>query len=506
MAARNSHKQKILIVDDSEMNRSILADMLGEEYSCIEAANGQQAIELMSLYGDKLGLVLLDIVMPVMDGLEVLKIMNERKWIQDIPVIIISADNASDSIERAYELGATDYIRRPFDVHVVRRRALNTIMLYGKQRALKGMIEENLNKRQQEQTLIISVLGHIIEFRNGESGRHVTNVRTICEILLNALSEYTGKYDLSPDEISLITMASVLHDVGKISIDSELLARTDKLSAKENEVLKSHTLLGAEMLDKLPVGNNEPLVKKAYEICRWHHERWDGNGYPDGLKGEEIPLSAQVVGLADAYDTLTGRRAFKEVYSHSKAVDMILSGEYGSFNPVLLEVFRSVSDKLRTQLRLHSLDRDDGVKSLAESAVETDSVSSRTLDLLDAEREKNRFILSHSNEILFEVYANPVGIRFSDESAKRLGVKPYVTAPATDADMINCFGKENVKTIEKLFREATREKPSVCLKCAATFDGKQVGCTVTALKQYIRNPETGRFICSGAVGKIDVEE
>lgn len=504
MAARNTLKQKILIVDDSEMNRSILADMLGDEFSCIEASNGQQAIELMSLYGDKLGLVLLDIVMPVMDGLEVLKVMNERKWIQDIPVIIISADSASESIERAYEMGATDYIQRPFDVHVVRRRTLNTIMLYGKQRALKGLIEENVNKRQAEQTLMISILGHVIEFRNGESGRHVTNVRTICEILLNALSEYTAKYNLTPTEISLITTASVMHDIGKISIDDELLIKSGKLSAKEKEILKSHAKRGADMLDKLPVGKGEPLVKKAYEICRWHHERWDGTGYPDGLKGDDIPISAQVVGLADVYDSLTDRRANAEYYPHSKAVEMILSGECGSFNPALLDVFRSVADKLRTQLRLQSLER-DGLMAFDE-APDTDTVSSRTLDMLDAEREKYRFVLSHSKEMMFEVFTNPAGVRLSDDTAKKLGVKPYITDPANDEGVLNCFGAENVKAVEKLYREATREKPSIIYSCTANIGGKEVSCLISILKQYLRDTDAGRITCSGAIGKIDVEE
>lgn len=503
MGTRNKSKQKILIVDDSEMNRSILADMLGEEFSCIEAANGQQAIELMSLYGDKLSLVLLDVVMPVMDGLEVLRIMNERKWIQDVPVIIISADNASDSIERAYEMGATDYIQRPFDVHVVRRRSLNTIMLYGKQRALKGLIEESVNKRQQEQTLLISILGHIIEFRNGESGRHVTNVRTVCEILLNALTEYTGKYNLTPSDVSLITIASAMHDIGKVSLDDELLTKSEKLTAKETEILKSHAMRGAEMLDKLPVGKGEPLVKRAYEICRWHHERWDGTGYPDGLKGEEIPISAQVVGLADLYDTLTGRRTYKEPVSHAKAVEMILSGEGGSFNPVLLEVFRSVSDKLRTQLRLHSLDRDDEAKAFSDRA-DTDTVSSRTLDLLDAEREKSCFLLSHSNEILFELFAAPVGLRLSDDAAEKLGIKPYIVNPAGDEGILKCFGKENVQALEKLFRSATRDNPDISYRCTATVGGKEVKCTVTALIQYLRDTEAGRLVFSGAVGKIDI--
>ncbi|MDE5721125.1 MAG: response regulator [Clostridia bacterium] len=353
---RKAPRQKILIVDDSELNRSILADMLGGDFDVIEASNGREAVELISLYGGKLSLVLLDIVMPQMDGFEVLAKMKEKKWIQDIPVIIISSENTSQFIERAYELGATDYIQRPFDTNVVRRRSLNTIMLYGKQKELKGLIEESVYRREREQSLMINILSHIIEFRDGDSGNHITNVRKVSEMLLNTLAKYNAKYLLPQYEISLIALASALHDIGKITLDADYLNKPEKLGKKELETVRAHSLRGAEMIKKLPYASNEPLVQRAYEICRWHHERWDGSGYPDGLTGDEIPVSAQVVGLADAYDTLTNKRVYKEAVPHSKAVEMILNGECGAFNPDLLEAFKSVAGTLQTNLRLSSLE------------------------------------------------------------------------------------------------------------------------------------------------------
>lgn len=353
---RKPPRQKILIVDDSEINRSILADMLGDEFEIIEASNGLEAVELINLYGRKLSLVLLDIIMPQMDGFEVLARMNERKWIQDIPVIIISSENTSQFIERAYELGATDYIQRPFDTNVVRRRSLNTIMLYGKQKELKGLIEDRVYRREHEQSLMINALSHILEFRNGESGNHITNVRKISEMLLNTLAKNNEKYKLPQSEISLIALASALHDVGKLAVDKDILNKPQKLTAKEQEAVRAHALRGAEIIRQLPYASDEPLIKHAYEICRWHHEHWDGSGYPDGLEGEQIPVSAQVVGLADAYDTLTNKRVYKDAVPHLKAVEMILNGECGVFNPDLIEAFKSVAGTLQTNLRLSSLE------------------------------------------------------------------------------------------------------------------------------------------------------
>ncbi len=292
-------KQMILIADDSEMNRSILTDMLGEEFDIVEAADGVEAIEQIEKYDDQISLVLLDIVMPRLDGFGVLAKMNERQWIQDIPVIIISSENASAFVERGYELGATDYIQRPFDTLVVRRRSLNTIMLYAKQKALKGLIEEQIYKREKEQSLMIDILSHIVEFRNGESGKHVVNIRTITEMMLSTLVGMTDQFHLSPADIDIITLASSLHDIGKIAIDEKILNKPGRFTDEEFAIMKTHTSKGADMLAALPNVKSEPLLMKAYEIARWHHERWDGRGYPDGLKGEEIPISAQVVALAE---------------------------------------------------------------------------------------------------------------------------------------------------------------------------------------------------------------
>ena len=298
-------KQTILIADDSEMNRSLLADMLGNEFEILEAENGVQAVAYMQNEGSRIDLVLLDIVMPKMDGFEVLAVMNRNDWIKDTPVIMISSKTAPSCIKRAYELGVTDFINRPFDVWIVRRRVMNTLMLVSKQKKLVHMVTDQIFKREKMNNLMITVLSHIVEFRNGESGLHVLHIKTITELLLQNLVIKTDKYNLSPVDISLISTASALHDIGKIAIPDPILNKPGKLTPEEYEIIKTHSELGALMLDDLDIPQDEHLIVYARQICRWHHERYDGKGYPDGLKGEEIPIAAQVVSIADVFDALT---------------------------------------------------------------------------------------------------------------------------------------------------------------------------------------------------------
>lgn len=331
-----SEKEKILIADDSAMNRAILTEMLGDGYEILEAENGRQAVAILQSATD-IDLLLLDIMMPEMDGFEVLAMMNKYHWIDEVPVIMISAENASSYVERAYDLGATDYISRPFDMAVVRRRVINTLMLYAKQKRLVRLVAEQVYEKEKSNSTMINILSHIVEFRNGESGMHVLHIQTATDILLHTLVQKTDKYHLTAADISLISTASALHDIGKINIPESILNKPGRLTKEEFEVMKTHTTIGSEILEKLPFQQESDLVKTAYAICRWHHERWDGRGYPDGLTGEQIPIAAQVVSLADVYDALTSERCYKKAFDHDTAVKMILNGECGQFNPLLLE-------------------------------------------------------------------------------------------------------------------------------------------------------------------------
>lgn len=352
-------KKKILIADDSQLNRELLIDILEGQFDIVEASNGAEAINILEKDKD-IALVLLDINMPVVDGFEVLEEMNKTKRIERTPVIIISAQNTATFADRAFNLGVNDYISRPFDAYIVRRRVLNTLMLYEKQKKLLELMEDEIYERQRNNSMLIGILSHVVEFRNEESGPHIQHVRIISELLLKALGEEYPEYAMSSEEISMVGTASALHDLGKISIPSEILNKPGRFTDEEYGIMKTHSAIGADMLKKLTIYSDEPLVKTAYQICRWHHERYDGKGYPDGLKGDEIPISAQVVALADVYDALTSARAYKPALSHEKAVEMIVKGESGSFNPKLLQVLDKVSDQLHDELiRSYASDPED---------------------------------------------------------------------------------------------------------------------------------------------------
>ena len=343
-------KQRILVVDDSEMNRAILCEMLKDDFEIIEATNGQECVSLIEQYGKEISLVLLDIVMPVMDGFEILMYMNRNHWIEDVPVIMISSEESENYIRKAFKFGVSDYISRPFDSKVVYQRVFNTIKLYAKQRRLISMVSDQMHEKEKNNQMMVEVLSQIMEFRNGESGLHVVHINTLTRLLLERLVENTDAYNLTPDDCYLISTASAFHDIGKVGIDESILNKPGKLTKEEFETMKEHTLIGASMLDKLEHYKDEKMIKIAYQICRWHHERYDGKGYPDGLTGEQIPIAAQVVSVADVYDALVSKRVYKDAYSHEQAMKMILNGECGAFNPLLMEVLVEIQDKIKKEM------------------------------------------------------------------------------------------------------------------------------------------------------------
>ena len=347
---KNCVKPLILIVDDCDMNREILREILSSDYSIMEACGGEEALSMIHQFGTGISLVLLDIVMPGLDGFEVLSYMNQDHTIEDIPVIMISSEDSEAFIRRAYEMGASDYVSRPFDAKVVYRRVTNNIKLYAKQRRLIRMVTEQIREREKNVSMLVGVLSQIVEFRNGESGLHVKHIRRFTECILDCLIEKDPDLHLGTKERENIPLASALHDIGKIAVDDKILNKPGRLTPEEFEAMKLHTVYGAKMLEELQPYYDEPLLKTATDIAHWHHERWDGRGYPDGLVGDAIPLSAQIVSLADVYDALTSERCYKKAYSHDKAVEMILNGECGVFNPKLVECFVEIQNVLREEL------------------------------------------------------------------------------------------------------------------------------------------------------------
>lgn len=501
-------RHKILIVDDTEMNRSLLSDMLGDEYEIAEAVDGMGAVQYIQKNENDIAIILLDIVMPVMDGFEVLAMMNKGKWIEHIPVIMISAETSSAYIDQAYDLGATDYISRPFDVKTVRRRVSNTIMLYAKQKMLQSMVTDQILEKEKNNYLMVEILSTIVEFRNGESGLHVMHIRIITELLLKTLVRRTDEYHLGSAAIALITNASALHDIGKISVDESILNKPGKLSKEEFEIMKTHSAIGAEMLKSVPHHQNEELLQVAHDICRWHHERYDGRGYPDGLKGEEIPISAQVVALADVYDALTSERVYKPAYSHEKAMEMIMNGECGAFNPILLECLAEQGDHIAKELKVRSLGgtMNNEMRNITSELLETGGISAsdRTLNLLEQERIKYQFFASMSQEIQFEYNVETDMIMLSEWGANYLGVDELMLNPLGNEKLQQIIHISDLKEIQSSLRNATPVSPVVNGIYMMHIRGEERWCKLIARTLW-SNEE--KRIYSGSIGKlIDIHE
>jgi len=384
-----AYKYRILVVDDSEMNREILSEILNEEYDIIEADSGDTCIDMLRKYETGISLVLLDIVMPGMDGFGVLNYMNHHHYLEDIPVIMISSEDSTETVRRAYEMGVSDYINRPFDAGVVHRRVYNTIKLYAKQRRLIALITNQVYEKEKNNRMMVGILSQIVEFRNGESGSHVLNINIFTGMLLESLVQHTDKYDLSWSERLLITTASALHDIGKIGIDDKILNKPGRLTDEEFKIMQNHTIIGASILENMGSYQDEELMKVAYQICRWHHERYDGKGYPDGLKGDEIPISAQVVSLADVYDALVSERVYKKAYSHEKAIEMITNGECGCFNPILLECLLDIQDRIKRKMKT-GIPEDNPFKKREKKAElkEFENVKEDFMDVVSKNMEK----------------------------------------------------------------------------------------------------------------------
>ena len=493
-------KQKILIVDDSEMNRAILTGILDDGYDFLEAENGLQALDVLRAHRD-ISLVLLDIVMPELDGFGVLSVMGEQHWIDQTPVIMISAESDSMLVERAYQLGATDYISRPFDKSVVRRRVINTLMLYGKQKHLMRMITEQVYRREKSNRLMTGILSHIVEFRNAESGPHVQHIQTVSELLLRQLARKTDRYALTEDDIALISTASALHDIGKISIPDSILNKPGKLTAEEFEVVKTHAAVGASILQNLPMTQDEPLIQVAYQICRWHHERYDGHGYPDGLVGGQIPITAQVVSLADVYDALTGERCYKKAYPHETAVRMIQNGECGVFNPLLIECLLDIQDQLQREIGTPPETRNF---SLAAQRISDHMVREDDLPFennlqyrLAYEREKRTFFAPFAGGLQFEYNIRQDKASVSDYTADPVCENRTFTADALLR--LYAVSPEDSRRLRDAAKQTTPESPDASISAMVTVRGEKTLCRI-AIRTLWSRESIRRMI--GVVGYV----
>ncbi len=350
MMNENGNKSRILIVDDMEVNRLILRNMLEESYEIEEAVDGEDALRVIEEKREKLDLILLDCLMPKKDGFEVLRELSQKWWGEDIPIIMISAERDEAFVVQAYKLGAADYISRPFNAIIVRHRVDSIMRMHLKEQRLADIAATEIMAKHENNNMMVHILSGIVEFRNGESGLHVIHVQALTDMFMRELLNISDKYSLSSEERTLIPMAAAMHDIGKISVPYNILNKPGKFTDEEFEVMKNHTTAGYQMLNSLEAYRDDPLVALSAKVCRWHHERWDGKGYPDGIRGDDIPIAAQLVSLADVYDALTSERCYKKAYSHKKAVQMILNGECGQFNPLLMECFENLKDSIPEQL------------------------------------------------------------------------------------------------------------------------------------------------------------
>ena len=471
-------RQKILIVDDSKLNRDILKEILGDAYNYLEAENGNQAIQRI---GENIGidLMLLDINMPQMNGFEVLKIMKRSQCIAETPVIMISSEDAVDTMRKAYELGITDYITRPFDSVIVKKRVQNTLGLYMNQKHLINVVYDQVYEKEENNNIMIQIMSNILGSRNSESREHILHIKTATEMMLRQLVKVTDAYPLTEADIALITTASSLHDIGKIRIPEEILNKPGRLTDEEFQIMKTHSEIGAAIIKDMDFPQDHPLVHTAWEICRWHHERWDGKGYPDGLKGEEIPISAQVVSIVDVYDALTSERCYKKAFEHDTAIKMILDGQCGQFNPVLLKCLKELSLQFS---KMYTNETDDNKQYyeaqrisdeiLKEKSLPRKNYSQRVIKLM---QEKIEFFKTNSGKtsIEYNVISGQLSI---------MNEKQQIICQRNDPkyDISNVFevNREDIRQVSNLLDQTSIQNKEVSLHVMAKVENKRQMCAL----------------------------
>ncbi len=493
-------RNKILIVDDSASNRAFLVNMLSEEYDIVEAGSGLEAMQQLDRNESVLSLVLLDIAMPDMDGFAVLSAMGKHGHLHRVPVIVILPENASKDLDHAYELGAMESISRPFGEITVKRRVKNVITFFAKRKDLEHMVTEQLIEQEKSNRIMVEILSQIIEFRNQEGGGHALHIQAITEALL------TDRYELSPSRIALITNASVLHDLGKITIPEDVLCKPGKLTPEEMMVMRTHSAAGAKMLERVSYFQTEELIRVARDICRWHHERYDGGGYPDGLARDEIPISAQVVALADAYDALTSPRVYRPPFTHETALSQIMDGACGAFHPLLLKCLLHTWPDLKRELRARATG-DISQKELRDQTrtpVPGVSASGRTLALLEQERTKYQFFASMSKEIQFEYFYQSDLLTLSEWGASMLGVSEAVSHPLDSEVFQNMIYPEDFSDLQARLRMAEPDHPTVSRTYQLNIHGSRKWYKIVARPLW-GVAETAEM--TGIIGKVvDVHE
>jgi putative two-component system response regulator len=511
-STRGTFRNIILIASNNANDRGVLRGFLEDKYDIYEAENGVEAMQIIRACSSEISLLLLDFIMPKMNGFELLSAMKDENR-TDIPVIMLSAASHPEFIQRAFELGVTDFISSPLNENIVRQRVKNTLNLAARQETLVSMVVDQMYERQHETNSMVTILSHIVEFRNGESGPHVQNVRTITELLL---LEYINRHPdcgINGADIIQIGMASSLHDIGKISIPEEILNKPGRLTADEFEIMKTHSTIGANMLRDLPDFKDEHLMHYAHDICRWHHERYDGSGYPDGIAGDEIPLWAQVVAVADVYDALTSDRVYKAAIPHERAVEMILNGECGAMNPCLLECFTAIESTLPDILRdptgpsgVPMLEKNIITQMISEagSVHEVNGGLAFSQKLSNYEQVKYRFMASMASEIQYEYSEDPSLVVITEYGQNKLGLPSIIRNPYRSSVLVDLIGAEGVNTFVEKLHETSYENPETSFEIQTNFNGLTRWFKVHARSMWsVDNPN----VYVGSIGKaVDITD
>ena len=494
-------RQKILIVDDAKFNRDILKEFLGETYDYLEAENGNQAIQMIG-ENIEIDLMLLDLNMPQMNGFEVLEIMKRSQCIDETPVIMISSEESVDTMRKAYEMGITDYITRPFDSVIVKKRVQNTLGLYANQKRLINVVVDQVYQKEENNTIMIGILSNVLGSHNSESSEHILHIRVATEMLLRELIRKTDAYHLTEADIALIITASSLHDIGKVSIPEEILNKPGRLTDEEFKIMKSHSEIGASMIRDMDFPQDKPLVRIAWEICRWHHERWDGKGYPDGLTGEEIPISAQVVSIVDVYDALTSERCYKKAFDHDTAIQMILDGQCGQFNPILLKCLK----ELRLQLsKMLDKEKDDNSYYHEVQRLSNEILSDRSLpnpnysqSILRVMKEKVDFFKANSG-------MGSIDYNTSSGQLTILNGKQQVLCQRNNPkfDLFKEFGviEEDVQYIRVLLHQTSVQNKEISVQIKATVENKS---QMYKMKLHTLWSPMKKDVCIGIIGYFDI--
>ena len=497
-------RRKLLIADDSEMNRAMLANMLDHDFQIIEAVDGYETISALEMYKGEIAALLLDIVMPEMDGFQVLEEMQRRGWTESVPTIMISAEMGSAYIDRAFELGASDYINRPFATGIIRRRIINTILLHTKKQQLMDIVSTYFYRHEKNTEEMLSILSSAVEHRCCGGGRHMAGVSCLTGLLLRRLLAREDVHPLDPADVETVCMAASLHDIGKLMIPRELLEKPDRLTPEEYEIVKRHTVIGAQLIAELPVYQGEKLTKYAMEICRWHHERWNGEGYPDGLKGEDIPIAAQVVSLADAYDALTSKRCYKKALSHEKSLEMIRSGECGSFNPLLLECLNDIADTLKHSAGAEAAVEPPAYRWAKELIWKPDDSrqelsSARMTKQVEQELSKRRFFSDLTEEFWFEFTRHPDAVALSAGAARRTGLPRVIVGPLSCTQLCSVVSADTIQAMRDRLLCAASDETYLEFETELTLDGHPSLCQI-AIQITWASDEPGRF--SSLFGRV----